>query len=173
MKPLIGLLVFLLSGHLLAQTFDLNNRKSGVLFTNSGDSITGEIVLSSDYQSIYFIQGSSMRQLASIDFLSFKITTLGDFQFFVSLPKQLEGPHFIFEQLTDGSINLLCQQVDGTKYFYQFPDGMVNELTGDIFKIFGKHRKTMKDYAFSHALNVEEHEDLVQVFDYFNSIIAD
>lgn len=176
MKTLLTIICTFYTLSSFGQNYNLSDKSEGTIFKNSQDSINGDIVLGSEWNSIFFIQNHSMKQMSPEEFSSFKIKLDNHNNHYLSLPIKSEGPHLIFKLLTDGKYQLLYHKTsDSSKDgYYWNDDGVARKLDVDnCFAVFGNMKKVMRFYAFSHALDVSIELDLTQVFSYFNRYYSD
>ena len=90
-----------------SQSYDLSTRKPGELKTDETVRV-GEIVLSADWQSIYFIQIRTMTQISSEEINAFNLLEAdGTKTAFKSMTLSSRGNPCIFKQLTSGDFPLL------------------------------------------------------------------
>lgn len=71
--------------------------------------------------------------------------------------------------VTDGSRPLLERE----NQFYSFHKEKLVPITTnnkEVYALFGKEKKTIRNYAFARDLNFDEPEDILAIFEYYNSI---
>lgn len=154
------------------QTIDLTMKIPGLLITQANDSIHGSIAVSSDRKTLMLSQQNNLRHF-SANQIKRVVTPGGEL---VTAVVAQETEERIFNVVVKGQITLLAlpSEESGELIFYQL-EGEVAELIEvdekAFFNIFGKERKTISAFAYSHALNPELPEDLKVIFDYFSTLL--
>jgi hypothetical protein len=159
------------------QSYDMSSRQAGMVITKERDTLNGEIVFGSTWQSLYLIGGSSMQQLSAQNLSRITLDNGNSPRHFRALQHTDDGDFYFFEELSLGNITLLSYAGEAfgndqlqEQYYLQIDEEAVTVETGGrvFFDAFGKHKKEMRDYAFSHALDPTRRWDLIQIIEYFN-----
>jgi hypothetical protein len=165
-----------------AQSYDLHQKQPGSIVMENNDSLVGEIVLGSNWQSVTLISERSMQQVYAKQVKKVRISEGYGNKEFLSLQTHEKGDFFFFEVLVFGEIKLLCSsglislKDSKDRKYYILDEGYALKIAKSdksLFSVFGKYKKEMKDYAFSMAMNLEMERDLKLLFDYFNQNYSD
>lgn len=165
------LITIISTGH--AQSYDLSTRRSGVVILNQGSTLDGEVIFGSSWNSIYFITDHGMQQIKAeaIEQIIIHEESIVSYR---TLAHERDGKYYLFRVLEAGTVSLLkyagdAFEQDQTFFTSIHTEGIATTLDDRIpFNAFGRYRKEMRDYAFSHALETNVESDLILIFSYFN-----
>jgi len=162
---------------LRGQSYDLSQSKAGTLILSDKTELKGNITIGTKWQSVIVGLPDGIRQIEAEDIQQITLENEG------TLYKvgQKDGEHFIFETLEDGERPLLIsespvlEKEENPSGYYTIINDKYQavEFGNDLYKVFGKFRKEMSNYAYTMALEPEKNNrDLVMIFDYFNNYYA-
>ena len=155
------------------QSFDLSKKAPASVHLKNSGKIEGELAFSSDWHSIYFVQGRNIKHIVPSEVKYVQLNGPSDSQVFYPLIKEGESKPSFFEVLAEGEMKLLYQpSAEGDIFFISKSGTAIPLYTKSLFGVFGKSKKSMKSYAFSHNLNESSLEDLIQIFTYYNETAA-
>lgn len=174
---LSGLFLTVFSHLIIGQNYDFSQKQPGSVIIENNDSLVGEVVVGSSWQSVAIVEGRAMQQVFASQAKKVYIADGYSQKEFLSLQTHEKGDFYFFEVLVSGKAKLLCssglissKDTDERKYFITDKGYAIRIATSDksFFNTFGKFKKEMRDYAFSMAMDLNKERDLKLLFSYFN-----
>ena len=153
MKKLL-LLVFFISNYNFAQEFPSDIWHKGLLVTNSGDTIEGDLKYDFESQSIQLDDGETIKAFNVNNLFFFEIydKTIRDYRQFYSLMYEVGYEYsvpILFEMMIEGKISLLLREriVAETNQSY-FPSYYAYGIMPSFSNNYGYINKVKYDYFF-------------------------
>ena len=153
MKKLL-LLVFFISNYNFAQEFPSDIWHKGLLVTNSGDTIEGDLKYDFKLQSIQLDDGETIKAFNVNNLFFFEIydKTIRDYRQFYSLMYEVGYEYsvpILFEMMIEGKISLLLREriVAETNQSY-FPSYYAYGIMPSFSNNYGYINKVKYDYFF-------------------------
>ena len=153
MKKLL-LLVFFISNYNFAQEFPSDIWHKGLLVTNSGDTIEGDLKYDFESQSIQLDDGETIKAFNVNNLFFFEIydKTIRDYRQFYSLMYEVGYEYsvpILFEMVIEGKISLLLREriVAETNQSY-FPSYYAYGIMPSFSNNYGYINKVKYDYFF-------------------------
>ena len=153
MKKLL-LLVFFISNYNFAQEFPSHIWHKGLLVTNSGDTIEGDLKYDFESQSIQLDDGETIKAFNVNNLFFFEIydKTIRDYRQFYSLMYEVGYEYsvpILFEMIIEGKISLLLREriVAETNQSY-FPSYYAYGIMPSFSNNYGYINKVKYDYFF-------------------------
>tara|TARA_B100000959_G_C14973015_1_gene620475 strand:+ start:824 stop:1450 length:627 start_codon:yes stop_codon:yes gene_type:complete len=153
MKKLF-LVVFFISNYNFAQEFPSDIWHKGLLVTNSGDTIEGDLKYDFESQSIQLDEGETIKAFNVNNLFFFEIydKTIRDYRQFYSLMYEVGYEYsvpILFEMMIEGKISLLLREriVAETNQSY-FPSNYSYGIMPSFSNNYGYVNKVKYDYFF-------------------------